>query len=306
MSNEAMQADTLVISGGGADGIAFIGAMDALEQSARVSMSKLRNIVGCSVGAIMAVLIAVGMRSSDMMTWVMDGVSKGLTKLDRVGIFHITTTLGIDDGTRIVEHIRSALLQRLDGNGNPSFREFVKATGINLTIVVTNVYTAKRELLSVDTEPDMPVLTAVRMSFAVPVIFTPVQWRNGLYVDGALIDCCPTAHIETSGDATHAVVLNIHVPYNNVPDKTSTPQSTSLLEYGALLCRLVTMRQQVVPCATSRGGQARPTILCTINIPSRVSELAPFNLRTMNLDVTSESIEAMVAHGRACAQAVLH
>jgi predicted acylesterase/phospholipase RssA len=302
MSNE-MRPDTLVISGGGADGIAFIGALDVLEQSAKMNMSKLRNIVGCSVGAIMAVLIAVGMRSSDMMSWVTDGVAKGLTQLDRAGIFHITTTLGIDDGSRIVEHIRSAVLQRLDGNGNPSFREFVKATGINLTIVVTNVHTAKRELLNVDTEPDMPVLTAVRMSFAVPVIFTPVQWRNGLYVDGALIDCCPTAHIETSGDATHAVVLNIHVPADDVPDPNTTH---SLLEYGMLLCRLVTMRQQVIPCSTSRGGQARPTIICTINIPSRVSELAPFNLRTMTLDVTSDSIEAMVAHGRACAHAVLH
>jgi predicted acylesterase/phospholipase RssA len=293
--------DTLVISGGGADGIAFLGALEVLERS--TCLSKLRNVVGCSVGAIMAVLLAAGMSSSQMLAWVRQGCAMGLTQLDRSGIFHIMSTLGIDDGHRIVDHIRSALRQALGAaHENPTVREFAQVTGINVTIVATNVNTALRELISVDTAPDMPILTAVRMSFAIPIIFTPVQWRDCLYVDGALIDCCPTAHIEASNDATNVIVLNI-----NVPQAPPMPQEggghISLMDYGGLICRLITMRQHVVPGAV--GSRPRPTILLTIDIPSKVGGLVPFNLRKMHLDITPECIDAIVAHGRQCAQQVI-
>lgn len=295
--------DTLVISGGGADGIAFVGALEVLEKS--VCLSKLRNIVGCSVGAIMGVLLAAGMRSGQILDWITQGCALGLTQLDRSGIFHIMTTLGIDDGHRITDHIRSALRQQLGvEHENPTLREFAKITGINMTIVVTNINTALRELLSVDTAPDLPVLTAVRMSFSIPIIFTPVMWRNNLYVDGALIDCCPTAHIETSGDATNVIVLNISVP--QVPSEAASKLPISLMDYGGLICRLIMTRQQVIPAtANQHKHQPRPTILLTVNIPSKIGGMVPFNLRTMHLDITRECIDAIVAHGRQCAELVI-
>ena len=286
---------TIVISGGGADGISFIGTLEVLETA---SLSKLRNIVGCSVGSIIAVLLAIGMRSRQMTTWLKEGIAQGVSQLDRTGILHITSTLGIDDGARIIDHVRSAIRVHLGpGHENLTMREFAQVTGINITVVVTNVNTATRELLNVDTAPDIPVLTAVRMSIAVPMVFSPVLWRNNLYVDGALIDCCPTAHIQTSGDATNVVVLNIQVPGENVD--ACWP---SLIEYGRLLCRVVFMRQQVIPSAQTPVG---PKIMCTINIPSRVVELTHFNLRTMQLEISPESIDAFIAHGRTCAHAQL-
>lgn len=299
--------DTLVISGGGADGISFIGALEVLEKTA--SLSKLRNIVGCSVGSIVAVMLAMGMRSSQMTTWLREGIAQGVSQLDRTGILHITSTLGIDDGARIIEHIRSAIRVHLGPSyENPTMREFTQATGINITIVVTNVNTAMRELLNVDTAPDIPVLTAVRMSIAVPMVFSPVLWRNNLYVDGALIDCCPTAHIQTSGDATNVIVLNIQVPLtlDGAKDNGDEMSWPSLMEYGRLLCRVVFMRQHVIPCNTqTQNSMPRPTIMCTINIQSKVSELTHFNLRTMQLEISQESIDAFITHGRKCAHAQL-
>lgn len=301
-----MTPDTLIISGGGPDGLAFIGALEVIETS--YGMASIRNIIGCSIGAIFGVLIAAGMKSDDLRQWVIQGMHLGLHRLDLAGIFHLNTTLGMDDGSKFVKHLHNGLRAKLGESITTDITlcEFVKRTGINVTIVTTNVTKMTRELLNVDTSPNIPILTAVKMSFSIPFMFKPVTWNDSIYVDGGILDNCPAAHIITSGKATAAIVLNItnnrdiatNSPASNMPPQ----QSMSIGTFIVRIISLVTMRQHVIPC--QRHDQ-HPTLLYVIDIPSRFEELCPFNLRTMALQISEDALTRYIDHGRECAHMAL-
>ena len=56
---------------------------------------------------------------------------------------------------------------------------------------------------SYKTEPNLPVLTGVRMSFSFPIYITPLCYTNTLYIDGGCIDNYP---IHLFKDRLHEVI----------------------------------------------------------------------------------------------------
>src|SRR5215472_14313091 len=62
-----------VFEGGGAKGIAFVGALDVLKQQGH----ELRRYIGTSAGAITATLLAAGYTNPEMMTAIMERLPDG-------------------------------------------------------------------------------------------------------------------------------------------------------------------------------------------------------------------------------------
>jgi predicted acylesterase/phospholipase RssA len=205
--------DTLVFSGGGPDGVAFIGCVRWLEDHRLLLPDSLRSVVGCSAGAIVALMLALRLGSADMEAWLRAGVGSGdLTDVDVEGLWTIAERLGVDDGERVLVALRTLLRPRFGDVTDVTFLELAKATGRDLRIYATCLEDSRGVFLSVDTTPHLGVLKAVRMSFSIPLLFTPVSHEGRTYVDGGMFDYCPTAHIETSGTTTFTVVFRIVVP----------------------------------------------------------------------------------------------
>ena len=224
--------DTLVLSGGGPDGLAFVGCLRALEEAD--AMTRVRTVVGCSAGAIVALFVAAGLSSHDIETWASRGFAdRSLLDADIEGVLSLIDRLGIDDGERVMSSIRAAVAARLAvvaprlcahsaraAAGDPTFLELAKATGRDLVVCVSNLEACERVLLSVDTAPNLGVAEAVRMSISIPLLFTPVRacLRAGgptcTFVDGGLFDYCPVDHIVASGAATSTIAfrVSLHPP----------------------------------------------------------------------------------------------
>jgi predicted acylesterase/phospholipase RssA len=183
----------MVLSAGGPDGLAFFGCLRWLEEHGG-GMGDLSTLVGCSAGAMVALFVALGMSSAEMVAWAERGVADGtLTDMDPEGFLSFLDTRGLDDGTRIYRALEAAVTAR----GHPrglTFLELARATGRRLVVCVTNLDAARSEMLGPETAPDMPVVLAVRMSISVPILFSPVEYRGATYVDGALHDFCPTTN----------------------------------------------------------------------------------------------------------------
>ena len=301
--------DTLVLSGGGPDGIAFVGCIAHLERSGGIR--RLRTVVGCSAGAIVALFVALGMTSEDMRAWMKRGVHDGsLVDVDIEGVLTIVDRLGVDDGERVVEALRGALraCPRLGGASDATFVELAKATGRNLVVCVSNLEDARQELLGVDTAPDMSVVTAVRMSFSVPLLFTPVRHRGRTYVDGAVFDYCPTTHIATSGDATSTLVLRIEPVHAHArprggddakEEEGEDVTAPGIVDYMGMLARAMMMRTMSCGLPTSSHGPS-PTQLTTVDVPSLGGGDAPpcsFSLRSLSLCIDDDGIDRYVLHG---------
>lgn len=259
--------DTLVFSGGGPDGFAFIGCLRHLEANAM--MSRVRTIVGCSAGSIIALFVALGMNSIEIEAWATRGVEdRSLCDVDIEGILSLVERLGIDDGERVMASVRSVVAVRLSkiaprlcaaskgaAAGDPTFLELAKATGRDLVLCVSNLEMGDRELLSVDTAPDVSVSLAVRMSISVPMLFTPVRAKlradgpTCTYVDGGLFDFCPVAHIVTSKSATATVAFRVSLGESSASEHNDVPLTMST--YCALIARAILMRSSHTSHPTS-------------------------------------------------------
>lgn len=90
-----------------------------------------------------------------------------------------------------------------------SFKSFFEIFKIDLKVTSVNLRTENLQILSKDTSPNFPVVTAIRMSMSLPGIFKPViinksfvkeKWMDsyweGIWVDGGLFDNSPVSYFD--------------------------------------------------------------------------------------------------------------
>jgi len=313
-----MLIKTVVLSGGGIDGAMFVGAIRRLEEESVAggpyAICKVRKFVGCSIGAIIALFLAMGLTSHEIEQRMLEGFKSGaLSRLNLVNLLSAPTSLGIDDGTSIVKWVAAAMVDR-GIDANITFRRFAALTGNDLIIAVTNLTRCHRELMSLATSGDVPVMLAVRMSMSLPVLFTPVVWNNCVYVDGAVMDMCPMSHTRSpavppaagsgsgSGSGAEAgageveegtLVLNLVIceaASSPQPSVSSVPDM-SFQTYMKLLYRVIIARQHSMPCAHTAGRAHvhvidMPSLFMSVDCPIK------FNVASMQIDVMKNTEDA--------------
>jgi predicted acylesterase/phospholipase RssA len=65
-----------------------------------------------------------------------------------------------------------------------TFIELYNLTKKKLSIIGTNYTKIKEECFNHNNTPDMSVITALRISISIPIIFTPVKYNGDMYIDG--------------------------------------------------------------------------------------------------------------------------
>jgi predicted acylesterase/phospholipase RssA len=298
--------DTVVLSGGGPCVITFVGCLRYLEHVGVAS--GVKTWVGTSAGAIMALLACAGMDSAAMLAWLEEGVRTGdLVSLDADGILDFPERLGLDDGERILDCLRGAL-SGLIGAEDATFRDFAKTTGRHLVVCAANVTKVRQEFFSVDTTPDVTVLTAVRMSFGIPLIFTPVSHAGCFYVDGGMFDNCPVDFLTASPrNATSALVLRIQLYSPETSPAMSVP--AGVCDYLWLLVRAMIVRANqaaAVPVDESDGGSR--VKVRVVNIGGEEAESQQWgaiSMETLSFVVDESTVTRCVQMGYDAVQAEL-
>jgi predicted acylesterase/phospholipase RssA len=241
--------DTLVFSGGGPAALAFVGSLRYLEHTGR--MSKVRCMVGSSAGAIVAFLCTLGMGADDIGAWVLERMIRcGLASFDVEGVLELPTRMGLDDGERVTDSLREILRERCGGRTDVTFMELAKCTGKELVVCAANLSLVRHEFFGVETTPDVSVLLALRMSFGVPILFTPVIYKQCVYVDGALFNNLPIDWVMARGASCRVLALNlVLMPPPQTTATSVVPPPTSLDAYLGLLVRALLTRacMPVVP-----------------------------------------------------------
>ena len=296
--------DAIVFSGGGPDGISFVGSIRRLEEHPD-GLRRVKTIVGSSAGAIIGLMLALGMTSTEMETFVYTRYDDGSFKeLDVEGLVDFVDRMGIDDGSRMVSALRELTMSRVrpvsrSSDEDVTFLELAKFTGKSLMVCVTNLEDSRGEVMSVDTTPNMGILLAVRMSFGVPLVFTPVRWNGRTYVDGCLYEFCPTAHLlgASSSSSSSSSILTVRICY--IPRMSSCKgegDDVNLPEYMSMLVRAVMTRS--TPMGIIRSGQ--PIVSNMVDIESlmtRKDTPCSFNIASLSLEMDHESISRYIKHG---------
>lgn len=166
----------LTIGGGSFKGLCFIGALDYLHTKNLINV--IDNFYGCSVGSLIGILYIIGYKPCEMLKILL---KLNLNDYSNFSINNLEKSFSLldDNFFNICNNIFSE-----KENINITIKDFVNKYGININIFAVNINT--RQIVNFNTQnfPDLKVVTAIKASCSVPILFPPVIINNEYYVDG--------------------------------------------------------------------------------------------------------------------------
>jgi len=216
----------LVLSGGGARGLAHIGVLRALEQK-RIPIDY---IAGTSMGSIVGGLYATGMSTEDL-EWVVNSIDwervfRPSTNRDKKQYrekqeeknYFVNLEIGLSkkgpkSGTGFAGGQQLMLeLQRIVGSlKNQDFKTFP----IPFSAVATDLNAAEPYVIN---HGDLAM--AMRASMAVPLVFGPVHHQGRFLADGGILNNLPVDVAKSMG-ADIIIAVNISSPLDIIDENSS-------------------------------------------------------------------------------------
>ena len=178
----------LVLSGGGARGIAHIGVIEELERQG----FQIHSIAGTSMGAVVGGVYAAG-KMKEYKEW--------MYTLDRQKVLNLIdftlSTQGLIKGDRVFARMK----------------EFIPDTNIedfpiDFAAIAADIIHHKEVIFRTGSMYD-----AIRASVAIPSVITPVKTNGTLLVDGGVMNNIPINHVKRiEDDILVAVYVNSDIP----------------------------------------------------------------------------------------------
>ena len=218
----------LIFEGGGVKGIAYVGALQELEN--RAVLPDIVRIGGTSAGAINAVLLALH--------YTLDETRDILSNLDFNNFMDDSWGL-VRDTKRLINEYGwykgdffqgwiGDLIKTKTGNRFSTFNDIKNMGFKDLYLVSTNISTGFSEVHSAEHTPRDRIMDAARMSMSIPLFFRAVRnARNDVYVDGGVLKNYPVKlfdrekYIEKK--RKHAVATAYYAKFNKSKPKSSSP-----------------------------------------------------------------------------------
>lgn len=176
----------LVLSGGGARGLAHIGAIETLESHGY----EITSIAGCSMGALIGGMYAAG-KLPEVKDWVLElDRRKVLSLVD----FSLSLT-HLVKGDRVMEALKEIV---------PDVN--IEDLPIPYTAVATDWNSGKEVVFDHGSLYD-----AIRASISIPLFLNPVRREDMLLVDGGLVNSLPLNRVvRHSGDLLFGINVSTH------------------------------------------------------------------------------------------------
>ena len=178
----------LVLSGGGARGIAHIGAIEELERQG----FQIHSIAGTSMGSVVGGVYAAG-KMKEYKEW--------MYTLDRQKVLNLIdftlSTQGLIKGDKVFARMKDFI-------PDTNIEDFP----IDFVAIATDIIHHKEVLFRTGSMYD-----AIRASVAIPTVITPVKTNGTLLVDGGVMNNIPINHVKRiDGDMLVAVYVNADIP----------------------------------------------------------------------------------------------
>lgn len=177
------EIDTLCFSSGGIQGLAFVGGLKYLCDNNYINLDKITTYVGTSIGSVVCFLLILGYTPDELIAFFLNYDFKKLEL--EIDLLIIEEKFGLDEGKGLIELLSFFCEKKLKLN-DMSLYDLYILTKKKLILNTTNFNTGQGTLLSYELTPNLSVLTAIRMSSSIPLVYTPVYYNNQYYVDGAL------------------------------------------------------------------------------------------------------------------------
>ena len=182
----------LVFSGGGPAGLLTYGATKYLAQQGFWSLSDIKSIYGCSIGAYMGVIISLNYDWEWLDDYFIKRPWEKMINITAASIFEAFDTKGLLGDAVIIESLKP-LFEAKDLSVDITLEELYDFNKIDIHLYTTNLNTTLMDKVDIShtTHPKMSVIKALSMTIAFPFLFKPICDEGGCYIDGGLLNIYP-------------------------------------------------------------------------------------------------------------------
>ena len=203
-----MKKISLVLSGGGARGIAHVGVLEEIEKQGY----EIHSITGTSMGAVVGGIYAAG-KIKEFKEWILD--------LNKIDIFKLVDFTLFNSGFIKGDKVFNELSTFIEDNQ-------IQNLPIKFSATATDLVTRKEVLFT-----EGSLYNAMRASIAIPNVLTPVKNEGSILVDGGVVNNIPINHAQRiDNDLLIAVNVNANIP---LPEKKENEDNERQFYYQSLL-----------------------------------------------------------------------
>jgi NTE family protein len=179
--------ENLVFKGGGVQGIAYAGAIEALEKEC--ILSGVKRTAGTSAGAVAAVLISLGYSSNEIVNVL--GNTNFKKFQDDLNPLKLTKKYGLYRGEKLLKWVQEIIHQKT-GNKDLTFAELENQGYKTLKVFASDLNTTSLTEFSCDKTPNVKIAESIRASISIPLFFDAWKFpdeqpNNHIYVDGGVL-----------------------------------------------------------------------------------------------------------------------
>ena len=258
----------LVFSGGGPAGLITYGAVKYLAQTDVWTLTNIKSIYGCSVGAYIGICISLGYEWE----WLDDYIIK--RPWNKVITITAQTFIDAYDqkgllGEKLLLESLKPLLEAKDLREQCTLKELYDFNHIDIHIYTTNINSIRLEKvdLSHTTHPDLSIIKALCMSTSYPIAFKPVCLEEGCFIDGGLLNNFPLNDCLEQTECHEDEVLAFKNVWSDTWGEKITPES-SIIDYMISLTR----KMQCEICTESKQTVIKNIVNCHVDGLTNVSE----------------------------------
>ena len=218
MDDNVSEFDTIVLSGGSINGISTLGALQYLKDNNMIN--NIKTYIGTSSGSIILYLLIIGYTPIEIVVYM----CTHNYIFERMKCFDIITAARGEGATSFVHISEQLEKMTIEKTGRLFTMKDIDTIYNKKFICVTyNMTKCLGEYISSENYPDMPCLSALRMSCNLPLIFESYKYGDSFYIDGGLANNFPIDIAESYGKKIISICLDFDIKEDN--------QAVNLLEY---------------------------------------------------------------------------
>lgn len=206
----------------------IISAIQELERKEYLNMKNIESIYGTSAGAIVAVMISLKFDWETINDYIIKRPWQDVFPIKVQNILDTYTKKGIFD-IKNIEKCFKPLFDTKDIPLNITMKDFFTLTNIDIHMYSFEINEYKVKDISHETFPDLPILTAIQMTCALPILVRPVFIDEKCFIDGG-VGCNYPIYFCVNSGKINDEILGFK---NNYEDENTSKivENSTLLDY---------------------------------------------------------------------------
>jgi len=264
--------DTICLSGSGIYAFLYIGALDKLINDKLIDINNITTWIGTSGGAIISLIFSLGYSNTELLEFI-SNFNFTILLPKKIKLFTFLKSNGLNNGNKFIFFFKKMIYNKFNVE-DLTFKELYDLTKKKLIIIGTNFTKNTEEIFSIDFTPDMSIVTAVRISISIPLIFTPVLYNSDYYIDGGIKNNFPYNHCDPNK------TLGINIKRKHINNKL-----INIFNIFKITLSMLTL--------SFRSNYNNSNII-TIDISNDYNKNIIYN----DLDLSKENIDSMINIGK--------